>query len=135
MNGNKELIEGTGNVLLVDDEHINRRILSEMLKKLGYTVLEAQNGVECLALFDAHYKSIDVIILDVLMPLKDGIETYKDLQSYDYIPKVLLMSGIELDEKLDACVDNKHTFYIQKPVKLQNLSTMMATLIGSKYCE
>ena len=133
-NGNKNLIFGSGNVLLVDDEHINRRILSEMLKKLGYSVIEAQNGEECIELFMQHYEEIDAIVLDVLMPLKDGIETYKELQDFEYIPKVLLMSGVELEGDLEDCIDNINTFYFQKPVKLHDLSELMATLMGLKYC-
>ena len=125
---------GKGNILIADDEHINRRILSEMLSKLGYTVFATQDGEECLDVFMQKYDSIDLVILDVLMPVKNGLETYNELQDFDNRPKVILMSGVDLEGELAEAVDDEFTFYMQKPVKLHELSDLVANVLGLKYC-
>ncbi len=67
-------------ILIADDDKYNRDFYQEVLTDNGYTVDTAQNGEECIAKMNTspHY---DLILLDIVMPVKDGLETLTELQN------------------------------------------------------
>lgn len=75
-------------VLVVDDESRIRNFLSSKLKASGYEVLTASNGVEALEQVQA--EEPDLVVLDVLMPKKDGFETLKELRTFSPVPTIIL---------------------------------------------
>lgn len=87
-------IPAKATILIADDDEINRELLSEILTYEGYTVILAADGEEAL---DAiHHKSIDLAILDVLMPKKTGSDVYRIVKSQQetrFIP-VVLVTGL-----------------------------------------
>jgi len=66
-------------VLVCDDEFMNRKIASKILKKEGFEVLEAVNGQEALEVLKT--KKIDLILMDLMMPIMDGYEATKKIKS------------------------------------------------------
>jgi PAS domain S-box-containing protein len=83
----------SGTILVVDDEDIVRVVLRRMLENVGYTVLEATNGREAVAVFAVRQAEVDCILLDYSMPDMDGIKTFGELQEINKSPPVLLCSG------------------------------------------
>ena len=80
-------------VLIVDDSDMVRRILNFTIKSAGYTVLMAEDGDDALLHFDG--KDIDMVISDLNMPNKDGIELITEIRKmpyYRFIPVVLFVS-------------------------------------------
>ena len=77
--------------LLVDDNDAYRKMLRQMLSALGYDVVEARNGVEALKL--EHHLPCDVILTDLVMPEKDGLETIRALRRKDPWLPIVAMSG------------------------------------------
>lgn len=75
-------------VLVVDDEQRILNFLSSKLKASGYEVLTASNGVEALEQVQA--EEPDLVVLDVLMPKKDGFETLKELRTFSPVPTIIL---------------------------------------------
>jgi DNA-binding response OmpR family regulator len=75
-------------VLVVDDESRILNFLSSKLKASGYEVLTANNGVEALEQVQA--EEPDLVVLDVLMPKKDGFETLKELRTFSPVPTIVL---------------------------------------------
>lgn len=75
-------------ILVVDDEERIVRFLRSKLRASGYEVLVASNGVE--ALEQAQAQEPDLIVLDLVMPKMDGIETLKELRSFSPVPVVIL---------------------------------------------
>lgn len=75
-------------VLVVDDEQRILNFLSSKLKASGYEVLIASNGVEALEQVEA--QEPDLVVLDILMPKKDGFETLKELRTFSPIPTIIL---------------------------------------------
>ena len=101
------------NVLLVDDEPILREGLARVLANAGYLVTEAGDGVE--ALEKANSEHPDIIVLDVLMPIMDGMQVLirlRDNPATEAIP-VILLSG--LMENLKAAAEFANTHLIKKP--------------------
>jgi DNA-binding response OmpR family regulator len=75
-------------VLLVDDEQRILNFLTSKLRASGYEVLTASNGVE--ALEEVQAQEPDLVVLDVLMPKKDGFETLKELRTFSAVPVIIL---------------------------------------------
>ena len=78
-------------VLVVDDDDLVRATLRQMLENAGHQVLEATNGREALARFDD--RVVDMVITDIIMPVKEGIETIRDLRKLAPDLKILAISG------------------------------------------
>ena len=79
------------NILVVDDEAPVRNLLSDVLEKEGYTVFTAETGVEASAVYDSN--TIDLIITDLVMPEKGGIDLIMELKKKDPDIKVIAISG------------------------------------------
>lgn len=78
-------------VLVVEDDDIFRTVMEEMLKRDGYRVRSARNGVEASRLITQHRP--DLVITDILMPEKDGIELITELAEKDMNIPVIAVSG------------------------------------------
>jgi DNA-binding NtrC family response regulator len=78
-------------VLVVDDDAELRTLLSNMLLLLGHEVSEAENGQQGLKTYQA--QPANVVLLDMFMPVKDGIETMRDLKRHDPNVRVIAMTG------------------------------------------
>lgn len=93
-------------VLIIDDEDINRELYKEFLKYGGYTVLEAENGLEGLHL--AYDDAPDFIILDYLLPDINGDVLYEKLKANPKtvdIPVILISAHFDKSELADQCPD------------------------------
>jgi len=82
---------GPARVLVVDDDPMVRRVTRTLLGYLGYTTAEASNGDECMKVLGTVMP--EVILLDMLMPEKDGIETLREIRANDSITPIIAMSG------------------------------------------
>jgi CheY-like chemotaxis protein len=106
----------------VDDEDIAREVWSQMLQKLGYTVLQARSGYEALEIFKKNHNTISLVILDMRMPGMDGCEVYVRLKAIQSEIKFIIFSGYIDQYSIDKL--SKHNFidYVDKPFKLRKLS-------------
>ena len=117
-------------ILIIDDEEQIRRVFKEMLRRFGYEVLEAANGEEGLAL--QREKTADLIITDVIMPDKDGLETIRQLRREFPEVKIIAISGggqIGSDQYLNAAKQFGAMCTLQKPVGLEQLRQNVHTLL------
>lgn len=99
-------------ILIVDDEIRIREMLSLMLKNRGYNVFEASNGEEALKAFKA--VSPDMVILDVMMPLMDGLACLKEIRSKSDCPVLMLTAKGEDYNQIEG-LHNGADDYIIKP--------------------
>ncbi len=100
------------NILVVDDDKEIVNAIDIYLKKEGYNVLKAYNGKQALEVIEKN--EIHLVILDIMMPEKDGIETLEDIRNDKTIPVILLSAKSEDYDKiggLNAGADD----YITKP--------------------
>jgi DNA-binding response OmpR family regulator len=81
---------GVGGILLIDDDEQFRKIVTVMLTSAGYTVREASNGTLGVAAY--RQESADVVLTDILMPEKEGLETIRELRQSDPQVKIIAMS-------------------------------------------
>ncbi len=76
-------------ILIVDDVEINRELLKEMLSD-SYEVLEAENGQDALKIIKEEMKELKAILLDLVMPVMDGLEVLVRLKKYNITDKIPL---------------------------------------------
>lgn len=101
------------NILVVDDEPLIRKLVTDFLKKDGYSVVEAEDGKKAMDLFFSEEK-IDLLILDVMLPEYDGFTVCREIRKKSKVPIIMLTArGDEFDEifGLDIGADE----YISKP--------------------
>lgn len=102
-------------VLIVDDQALNRILLSKILEGEGYKVSMAYNGLEALKVLAQ--ESIDVVLLDVLMPVMDGFETAKRIKkSYSeiYLP-IIFITALDDQASFEKCLEVGGDDFIYKP--------------------
>ena len=78
-------------ILIVDDDEVLRRMLCQVLVQAGYEVLAAVDGAAALELY--RQQPVDLVITDLIMPHKEGIETILELRRLKPDQKILVMSG------------------------------------------
>ncbi|HVN48491.1 MAG TPA: PAS domain-containing protein [Bacteroidota bacterium] len=107
--GNNELI------LLVDDEESMRQLGKELLEEFGYRVMTASDGVEALELYKQHAQEIALVILDLIMPRKDGGQTYIEMKEIKKDIKAVFCSGYTSDKVITQLLQQENLHAIQKP--------------------
>jgi two-component system, cell cycle sensor histidine kinase and response regulator CckA len=110
-----------GTVLLVDDEPMVRNSGKRLLDRLGYRVLLARNGEEALTTYQDNKNDIWLVVLDLIMPVMDGEETFIKLKEIDPGVRVLLSSGYSKEEKADSLLTMGAAGFLQKPFDLKAL--------------
>ncbi len=112
---------GIENVLLVDDEEIVIGVGKQMLERLGYTVVTANNGREAVDFHSNNPDGVDLVLLDMIMPGMEAGDTYDQLKAVNPAVKVILSSGYSLDEKETDILNRGCNGFIQKPFNMKNL--------------
>jgi class 3 adenylate cyclase len=123
-----------GTALVVDDSSVNRLVLVKRLETLGLDVLQAENGVQALAVLAANPGTVDVVLLDVMMPELDGYETLAAMKADDatkHIP-VLIVSGVEELDSVVRCIELGATDYLTKPINPGILSARINASLAAK---
>jgi CheY-like chemotaxis protein len=113
---------GTGTILVVDDEEALRDNATEILEYCGYRVLNARDGEEALRLVGAHGEEIGLVLLDMVMPVLSGKETFYRIREMRPGIKILLSSGNSHDERVEELLGAGVDGFIGKPYTLAELS-------------
>jgi CheY-like chemotaxis protein len=114
--------KGNETLLLVDDEDKIIDVTSEILKTLGYKVLVAKSGSVAIDIYKEKQKEIDLVILDMIMPVMSGDETFDALKAINPQVKVILSSGYSIDGQATKIMDKGCRCFIQKPYKIVDIS-------------
>jgi len=112
---------GSEKVLVVEDDPDVRKMLTRVLGSGGYATLEAADGKEALRVVAEHGRSIDLVILDVVMPGKNGREVFDEITRIDSGVKVIFMSGYTGDIVIDKGVRHESADFLQKPLSVEKL--------------
>ena len=122
---------GAVKILIIEDDALLRRGLSNVIGRLGCRVLEADNGIEGMKHF--RRESPDVIITDILMPEKEGLETIREMRKENPAVRIIAISAgspmykmqfLELAEKFGA------SYSFNKPVNPDELISAVRTLLS-----
>nr|WP_320012605.1 CHASE domain-containing protein [uncultured Desulfobulbus sp.] len=118
-----------GTILVVDDEEIIRKIVGEMLERLGYKILEAANGAQAVEIFNEHQARIDCILCDVVMPRLNGWETVAIIRKKAPDIPVILASGYNESHVMVGHNELAIQAFLEKPFLFSKLKEVLAKLL------
>ncbi len=128
----REVLKGVEMVLLVDDEDSIVDVGEEILHMMGYQVLSARSGKEAVELYQKSQATIDIVVLDLIMPEMGGEETYDKLKEINPKVKALLSSGYSMDGKAKEILEKGCDGFIQKPFTVEELSQKIREILDKK---
>lgn len=116
-------------ILVVDDDKLNLKVASRLLKQYNPTITLVESGLECIELIKQK-KHFDLILLDQMMPEMDGITTYKELKNIDSfkIPVVMLTADA-IKGKKEEYLKEGFDDYISKPIKIEELIKILKRIL------
>jgi CheY-like chemotaxis protein len=100
-------------VLVIDDSFVNRQYIKTVLEEKGIQVIEAGDGAEALDILES--SKPDLIILDLLMPVMDGIETLQQIRNRGYNYHILVLTADIHDSTRQKCIQLGVSGFINKP--------------------
>jgi len=115
-------------VLVVDDELMVRNVVERLLETLDCKVILAANGQECIDIYRQHRREIDVVLLDMTMPVMGGKETLKQLREIDASLPVYICSGYSHESVADMFGEIQPSGFLQKPFSLNVLDHMFTEM-------
>ena len=127
-----EAIKPSGIVLLVDDDPDFSEAVALSLRECGYKVMLARDGETALAIAESNV--IDVMILDLRLPVLSGLETYLELKNRGHLLPTVIVSAYIEDEKLQlkALLDEHVSYYLRKPFDIDALITALSAVASHK---
>ena len=124
-------LAGHETVLLIEDDASVRKITRAILEEYGYSVLEASNGDEAIDVFRKNPNTIHIVLCDLIMPKKNGKETYNDLVKIRPDIKTIFVSGYTSDILAQRGLDASGLHFISKPFDPSKLLTKVRAVLNS----
>ena len=124
-------VDGTGTILVVDDEPVVRRLAKTMLEYRGYAVLLAENGLEAVTIFQQRVAEITGVVLDMAMPIMGGEEALRHIREIRPDVPVLIASGYSEILTRERLGDTVNVSFIQKPYTVMQLAGKIKALFAS----
>ena len=124
-------LRGSETVLVAEDEGAVRTIITQILAKSGYRVIEAHDGEDAEVKFHDHRDEIDLLIFDVIMPGKNGKQAYDSIKKIRPDLKCLFLSGYTADIISNSGISEKEGAFLQKPVPPHLLLTKVREILGA----
>lgn len=109
---------GKETILIAEDNEGVRNFMREVLRQYGYKTIEAVDGEDAINKFKQYNGGIDLIVIDSVMPKKNGREVYEEISRIDPHIKTLFTSGYTKDIVLDKGIEEKGIDFIAKPLSL-----------------
>ena len=128
----ESIVKGSETILLVDDEKSVLDVCEEILAAIGYNVFAASNGEEALSIYKANKNSINLVILDMIMPGLSGGETYDALKLIKPDVKVMLSTGYSISDQAKKIMERGCQSLIQKPFRMDDLSQKIREVLDKK---
>jgi two-component system, cell cycle response regulator len=122
----------TGTILVVDDDLLNRIVLSTNLQEAGYSVQMAEDGRQALEMLSA--QPFDVVLLDLLMPEIDGYQVLEQMKANNTLRNipVIIVSSLDEMESIIRCIEMGATDYLPKPFDAALLHARLSASLASK---
>lgn len=118
-------------LLIVEDEHLMRRLLEKFFSRHGYRALAASDGKQAVEMYNCYKLEIDAVLLDIRLPKRTGEEVFRRMKEANPAVKVVVTSGY-----LEANTKAKMGFagvehFVKKPYALAELLEIFRELIGN----
>jgi PAS domain S-box-containing protein len=116
-------------ILVVDDEVIIRDLLNDILEDHNYDIILAKDGIEGFELYKKHKNSIDLVLLDIIMPGMTGKEVFEKIREINADAKVIITSGYSKQQITDSLMANGASGFLPKPFNIDKLLGLIKALV------
>jgi CheY-like chemotaxis protein len=127
------LVRGKGTILLVEDQKQVRELTKNTLKKCGYNILVAEDGLKAVSLYRDKCDDIDLVLLDVIMPKMGGWECFNHLKQINSDVRVLIITGYTADGSSQDFLKEGAIGIIEKPFNLDEFTHTVSKIIKCEY--
>ncbi|MFC2086932.1 response regulator [Bacteroidota bacterium] len=110
-------------ILIAEDNIINQKVAKNIFKKLGYEIDFANNGVEAIEACNS--KSYDIIFMDMLMPLKNGIEASIEIRKLNKEVPIIAMTADTSGEDKEKAIESGINDFVYKPAKVETIKSIL----------
>lgn len=112
-------------ILIGDDSILARKQLKDVLSGMGAThFIEAVNGKEAVEKYIA--EKPDIVFLDIIMPIKDGINAVKEIIAEDAAAQIIIVSSVGTQQQLKSAIEAGAKDFIQKPINEDQIKTLVS---------
>lgn len=119
-------------ILLVEDNKLNQRLMESSLKRFGFKIDVANNGLEAVEKYQADHDSYDLIIMDIMMPVMDGLEATRQIRIFERKKKfripIIALTANTFNADRERCLSYGMDEYIAKPLNMEKLTTVFKDL-------
>jgi two-component system NtrC family sensor kinase len=124
---------GHETILLVEDEKEVRELYRSVMESAGYRIIEAVDGADAIVRYKEHMESIDLVILDVIMPKMNGKEAFDEIRKHNKNVKGLFASGYPADILSKTGIIESRLNFISKPFTPSKLLTKIRTILDTNF--
>jgi signal transduction histidine kinase/DNA-binding response OmpR family regulator len=119
------------NILIAEDDEVNRMVISEMLKGMGHEIEFAKNGKEALEKAQEYHDWADLILMDMRMPEMDGLEATRKIREWERstnlkLKPIFALTANAMEEDKNKCMAAGMTNYISKPIDIRILKKALS---------
>jgi len=127
-----DLTVGKGTILVAEDNPQVQGMIVRALEESGYSVIAAKDGSDAIAIYKKKGTSIDLVILDMLMPHVGGRDCFYRLKEIDAQARILLMTGFTANGSIEDFLDEGAAGFITKPFELQHFTTAIQKALAGR---
>lgn len=125
-----EMLPGTETILLADDEFMIRDLCVDFLEPLGYQIITASDGQEALKIYKEKSTGIDLVIMDLLMPVMSGEMLFKEIMTINPDEKIIISSG-QGEGDLPAFMQDRVKGILLKPVHMDKMLALIRKILDN----
>ena len=118
-------------ILVVDDDRLIIDTASKVLKRLGYNVMTANDGLLALELFQQQRQEIDLVMLDLIMPGLGGRDTARAMRKISADTKIIFVTGYKDEKSMHDGMQDGGDFILHKPYSIIQLSSVLNLMFRS----
>lgn len=119
-------------IMLVEDNKLNQRLMESSLRRFGFHIDLANNGLEAVELYQANPDKYCLIIMDIMMPVMDGLESTRQIRIYEqgksYRVPIIALTANTFNADRERCLSYGMDDYLAKPLNLDLLAQSFRNL-------
>lgn len=119
-------------ILFADDAPEIRELAKTVLEDTGYRIVEAEDGEQAIDVFKQHHEELHLVILDLMMPKKTGLEAYFEISEIDASVPVVFSSGFTESDLMQQLPAKTRAVFLKKPYLANDLKQFVEGLIGER---
>lgn len=118
------------NILVVEDTVTNQMVIKLILEKLGHKVVTQNNGLEAVDYFKQNSEHIDLIFMDISMPVMDGLTATKQIRQFCSATPIIALTAHAMAKDKQTCIDAGMNAFVSKPIRSKEIQRTLKTVIS-----